>query len=159
MHPDTEDQLDSIDAAFFSGDSFHNEADLEKVEYYLGRWSREVDSIKEMLADPERLGDEGVELLEKYPKRRFPDACMGRGVRVLSADGVIYTGSVISSSPNSFRISSDKKAPMSYYRNSGEAYASADRVVEVVYPHQCSMCQTSYGQGLIDCNTCNRRLR
>lgn len=45
----TEEYLQSIDAAFFSGDSFHSEAALRRFEYFMGRWRREATSIRELL--------------------------------------------------------------------------------------------------------------
>ncbi len=50
--PHNYDELfDQIDAGFFSGDSFRNEAALKEVEDYLGRWQREIVSIRECLAE------------------------------------------------------------------------------------------------------------
>lgn len=45
-----EESLDAIDACFFSGDTFQNADALEAVEFYIGRWTREIARIKETLA-------------------------------------------------------------------------------------------------------------
>ena len=42
--------LDSIDACFFSGDTFQNADAIEAVEFYIDRWTREIARIKETLA-------------------------------------------------------------------------------------------------------------
>lgn len=39
-----EDLLDSVDAAVFSGDSFHPKEGRERFEWYLARWQREMDA-------------------------------------------------------------------------------------------------------------------
>ncbi len=146
MHPDVEEQLDGIDAAFFSGDTFHDKEALEKIEHYLARWTREVASIKKMMKDPEWLGEEDADLptdqdkfdamiasgKKDWPRKRFPEACMGRKVRVLSVDGTDYIGKVVSSNPNSFRVQSDSIAQW-FQRGNGEAYSNNDRVIEVLY--------------------------
>jgi len=41
-----EAQLDSLDAAFFSGDAFHSNEGLARIEYFLERWKKEAASIK-----------------------------------------------------------------------------------------------------------------
>lgn len=48
-----EDLFDRIDAGFFTGDVFHNEERLQRVEWYMGRWRREAQSIRDALASPE----------------------------------------------------------------------------------------------------------
>ena len=50
LPPCAEAALDSIDACFFSGDTFQNAGALEAVEFYIGRWTREIARIKETLA-------------------------------------------------------------------------------------------------------------
>jgi len=47
MHPKVEEAFDQIDAAIFSGDGFFNEQALETLEYYIKRWQREANRIKE----------------------------------------------------------------------------------------------------------------
>lgn len=51
MHPLVAKALEEIDASFFSGDQFHNQVDLDKVEFYVARWQREIANIKEMLKE------------------------------------------------------------------------------------------------------------
>lgn len=46
LNPATEDACDHIDACFFSGDSFHSPDAIKRIEFYLGRWQRELASIK-----------------------------------------------------------------------------------------------------------------
>ena len=43
------DACEEIDAVFFSGDGFQNKTALEEIEFYVGRWSREIERIKLML--------------------------------------------------------------------------------------------------------------
>lgn len=38
--------IDLIDAAFFSGDTFHNRQSHDEIGISLGRWTREHDNIK-----------------------------------------------------------------------------------------------------------------
>ena len=40
------DACEEIDAAFFSGDTFHDEKVLSEFEWYLSRWTRETARIK-----------------------------------------------------------------------------------------------------------------
>ncbi len=51
MHPSIERACEEIDAAFFSGDGFHNEVSLAKISFYVGRWRREINSIEECLEE------------------------------------------------------------------------------------------------------------
>lgn len=46
IHPSTEEAIQIIDAALYSGDSFHNKENLEYLETYFLRWSREAERIK-----------------------------------------------------------------------------------------------------------------
>ena len=48
-----DDACEEIDAAFFSGDAFHDNEALTKIKHYLGRWNREAESIEKMLKDIE----------------------------------------------------------------------------------------------------------
>lgn len=51
MLPDwAEDNFDSIDAGFFSADTFHNNEAIERAEFYIDRWQREIVKIKEMMS-------------------------------------------------------------------------------------------------------------
>jgi hypothetical protein len=47
----TEGICEQIDAAFFSADTFHSKKAVKMMEFYLGRWNMELESIKEMLAE------------------------------------------------------------------------------------------------------------
>ena len=49
MREQTDDLFDAIDAAFFTGDEFHDRGTIKEVEFYLGRWERELGRIKIML--------------------------------------------------------------------------------------------------------------
>jgi hypothetical protein len=40
-----------IDAAFFSGDSFLTEEAMRRMEYFIGRWQREMAGTREMLKE------------------------------------------------------------------------------------------------------------
>ncbi len=53
MHHLDAEALETIDAALFSGDAFHNADALATLETYLARWNREAASIKQMLAADE----------------------------------------------------------------------------------------------------------
>jgi len=46
---------DEIDAAMFSGDSFNNEQNTKELEYYLDRWTREIENIREMNKENENV--------------------------------------------------------------------------------------------------------
>lgn len=46
-----EEACDQIDAGFFSGDTFHSEEAIARMEWYMGRWQREIANIRKMLAD------------------------------------------------------------------------------------------------------------
>ena len=46
-----ESACQEIDAAFFSGDSFLTEEAMRRMEYFIGRWQREMASIREMLKE------------------------------------------------------------------------------------------------------------
>jgi hypothetical protein len=41
IHEDLENALDEIDAAVFSGDSFHDEDNLKRLKFYMDRWLNE----------------------------------------------------------------------------------------------------------------------
>ena len=48
-----EDQFDEIDAVFFTGDGlFSNEA-IERCEWYLLRWQKRLNEIKEIVKESE----------------------------------------------------------------------------------------------------------
>jgi len=69
LHNSTEEALDSIDAAVFSGDSFHDQEGLDRLEYYMDRWQKEAVAIKAMIAETqsierrEQLTDEVCEVV------------------------------------------------------------------------------------------------
>jgi len=46
-----EESCDNIDAAFFSGDTFHNLASLNDIKYYLARWNKEAKVIEDILEE------------------------------------------------------------------------------------------------------------
>jgi len=48
-----EDACDEIDAGFFSGDSFHDADALERIEWYMTRWQREIVNIRKIMAEVE----------------------------------------------------------------------------------------------------------
>jgi hypothetical protein len=50
MHASVEEALEMIDAAFFSGDCFHDRQNLDHAKEYLDRWNREVEVIEKQLA-------------------------------------------------------------------------------------------------------------
>ena len=52
IHPKVVEAIDEIDAAFFSGDQFHDDAALQEIERFLIRWGKEVANIREMLNEP-----------------------------------------------------------------------------------------------------------
>ena len=52
----TDDTMDSIDAACLSGDAFHDAEAVKQAEFYIGRWQRELERIKIMLAAREKEG-------------------------------------------------------------------------------------------------------
>jgi len=69
LHNSTEEALDSIDAAVFSGDSFHDQEGLDRLEYYTARWQKEAIAIKALIAETqsierrEQLTDEVCEVV------------------------------------------------------------------------------------------------
>lgn len=46
LHPKVDEAFDEIDAAVFSGDSFHDPDNLAELERYIARWSREIAVIR-----------------------------------------------------------------------------------------------------------------
>lgn len=42
LKPDLEEACDSIDAALFTGDSFRSAEAIERMEWYMRRWQREL---------------------------------------------------------------------------------------------------------------------
>ena len=48
-----EEPLDEIDASVFSGDVLHNREAVERLEYFLQRWQKEIGVIKIMLLERE----------------------------------------------------------------------------------------------------------
>lgn len=50
--------LDDLDASVFSGDVFHSKEGIEILELYVGRWSRALVDIKEVVAECEANEDE-----------------------------------------------------------------------------------------------------
>lgn len=54
-----EDSVDTIDAGVFSGCELHNWEAITEFEYYVARWHRELNRIKEMMrGDPNFYGEE-----------------------------------------------------------------------------------------------------
>jgi len=47
MDTDVYNALEEIDAAFFSGDQFHNVENLDTAKEYIERWQREIKKIEE----------------------------------------------------------------------------------------------------------------
>lgn len=46
LHWKVEEAFEEIDAAVYSGDSFHDEENLKELERYIQRWSREAERIR-----------------------------------------------------------------------------------------------------------------
>jgi hypothetical protein len=46
-----EEACDQIDAGFFSGDAFHDEAALTRIEEFIARWQGEIANIREFMAE------------------------------------------------------------------------------------------------------------
>jgi hypothetical protein len=59
MHPSDEEALQTIDAAFFSGDAMHDKENLNRVKYFIERWQKEIKNI-------EKLIDEQPEVTQCY---------------------------------------------------------------------------------------------
>lgn len=49
MNISTEEAIETIDAALFTGCDFENEKDLTALQYYLARWDRAAELISERL--------------------------------------------------------------------------------------------------------------
>ena len=49
-----EDACDTIDAGFFSGDSFHDREAIARMKYYMDRWTRVIEDIEESLNEQEK---------------------------------------------------------------------------------------------------------
>lgn len=47
LHWKVEEAFEEIDAAVYSGDSFHDEKNLEELERYILRWQREAKRIRD----------------------------------------------------------------------------------------------------------------
>jgi hypothetical protein len=45
-----ESACDKIDAGFFTGDTFQSREAVDRIEFYINRWQREIISIKDDLA-------------------------------------------------------------------------------------------------------------
>lgn len=45
--------FDAIDSGFFTSDAFHSESACQRAEFYMGRWTRAISNIREMLAKQE----------------------------------------------------------------------------------------------------------
>jgi hypothetical protein len=54
MEPWAEEACNEIDAGFFSGDTFHYPESIARIEFYLGRWQRELERIKQWRAEEAR---------------------------------------------------------------------------------------------------------
>ena len=46
IHPDVMEAIDQIDAAVFSGDTFANREGAAKLQLYIDRWQRQLDTSK-----------------------------------------------------------------------------------------------------------------
>lgn len=46
IHKDDLEAIEKIDAAFFSGDTFYHEENLEYIEKFLTRWKKKADEIR-----------------------------------------------------------------------------------------------------------------
>lgn len=53
MHPKVADAFEEIDAAIFSGDTFWDKDNMDKLEKFLGRWYRGMVSTKQSVAECE----------------------------------------------------------------------------------------------------------
>jgi hypothetical protein len=51
MHNNLLQAIDEIDAAVFSGDTFHEYSARVTLEFFLKRWEKELSSIPEMVKD------------------------------------------------------------------------------------------------------------
>lgn len=49
------DALEEIDAGVFTGDTFINKADLRELEWFVNRWSKEVELRKEVMRIAEEM--------------------------------------------------------------------------------------------------------
>jgi len=54
MNPILYNSFEEIDAAFFSGDTFHSEEDREQAKEYIERWQREL-KVLEDAAEEEKI--------------------------------------------------------------------------------------------------------
>lgn len=63
MHPRTEEAIQQIDAAFFSGDEFHNRESYDRIKMFVERWGRAlVEAESQMLEnEADKQNDEDVE--------------------------------------------------------------------------------------------------
>lgn len=46
-----DEELDTIDAALFSGDYFYDKDKMKELEYYLERWQKQAQQIKEIVKE------------------------------------------------------------------------------------------------------------
>ena len=54
MIAEIENACEEIDAAMFTGDTFHSEPALNELEFYVGRWRREMERIKIMIEEEQK---------------------------------------------------------------------------------------------------------
>ncbi len=56
LREDLEEHLDSIDAAVFSGDYFHQDTKhIERLQFFIDRWNKELPNIAEAVKEIQRL--------------------------------------------------------------------------------------------------------
>lgn len=54
IHPDVLKAIEEIDAAVFSGDTFLDTENREKLAHYLGRWQGELTALKGIREEAEK---------------------------------------------------------------------------------------------------------
>lgn len=76
IHPDNEEAFQTIDAAMFSG--CPDEEFLQRLEYFMGRWTREIPMAREINAEVEADLEDDDDLADDGPDGiKFGNQCTG----------------------------------------------------------------------------------
>jgi hypothetical protein len=77
MHPNDEEAFQTIDAAFFSGDTFHDKVNLDLVKYFMERWQKEIKNIEKLNGEQLKVA-QYYKIEEKAPSKTaglLPKSC------------------------------------------------------------------------------------
>lgn len=57
IHEDDLEAIQTIDASFFSGDTFHHEDNLVYIERFLARWNKKATEIRQEIEEEKNKND------------------------------------------------------------------------------------------------------